>query len=306
MPPVCSCHSASRKPCTWAHANYILLVPKTSYRHIMRNENSAGAHRAPLTHRSCKATAHVKFNCAGALCDRQHGHALPWPRQGCQEHAACSPQAVALPIHPVKVRSGTGTHLAARRAMAVALRVARLVRAHGELGVARAILGALVDVGAADDHVLIVHDHHLAVHLRVRGTAVLYGTLVQHHGYAVHLHKYLGLDFFDSCPRDGEACCSCMTAVPAAAKEQFACMAAASADPGEDVHTTRTQATMHSTCPQGLASCGVWGSRAHVDGEAPGGLCAGCVAGARRADLMRPVCRAVPADMPFGSVGWNR
>lgn len=43
--------------------------------------------------------------------------------------------------------------------------VARLQRSNSQLGVTGAVLRALIDVGAAYDDVLVVHDHHLAVHL---------------------------------------------------------------------------------------------------------------------------------------------
>ncbi len=44
--------------------------------------------------------------------------------------------------------------------------VARLQGSDGELGVARAVLGPLIDVGAAHYYVLVIHNHHLGVHLR--------------------------------------------------------------------------------------------------------------------------------------------
>ncbi len=56
------------------------------------------------------------------------------------------------------------SHLASGHDLALAV-VRVLGRAHGNLCVAGAVLGALVDVGGANDDVIIIHNHHLGVHL---------------------------------------------------------------------------------------------------------------------------------------------
>ncbi len=47
--------------------------------------------------------------------------------------------------------------------------VARLQGSNGKLGIAGAILGALIDIGAAYDDVFVVHYHHFTVHLSAHG-----------------------------------------------------------------------------------------------------------------------------------------
>eukprot|EP00754_Rhynchopus_humris_P051552 Rhum_TRINITY_DN9610_c0_g2::Rhum_TRINITY_DN9610_c0_g2_i1::g.34369::m.34369 len=49
----------------------------------------------------------------------------------------------------------------------------RLVQTDGDLGVAVACHGAVVDVARADNHVLVVHNQHLRVHVDGKATAVL-------------------------------------------------------------------------------------------------------------------------------------
>ena len=64
-----------------------------------------------------------------------------------------------MTVVPVGVHVAPGVALLPRRA-------ARLVGAHGDLCVPVAPEGALVDVGAADEHVAVVHDLHDYIFMR--------------------------------------------------------------------------------------------------------------------------------------------
>ena len=76
------------------------------------------------------------------------------------------------------VSASMASHLASGHDLALAV-VCVLGGTHSDLCVAGAVLGALVDVGGADDDIIIIHNHHLGVHLHIQWCRIRYLRMVE-------------------------------------------------------------------------------------------------------------------------------